>query len=70
MELFAKIVKNEKPFTIFVKNPILDIWQGSEFASEWLKINLNIKGNSNPLLEKNKKKEPTEPQNSCERKCY
>ena len=53
MVLFAKIVKNEKPFTIFVKNPILDVWQGSEYAPEWLpklrmfhfKINLNIKGN-------------------------
>ena len=33
MELFAKIVKNEKPFTI----SILDIWQGSECASEWLR---------------------------------
>ena len=34
MELFAKIVKNEKPFTIFVKTSILDVWQGSEYASE------------------------------------
>ena len=34
MERFAKIVKNEKPFTIFVKTSILDIWQGSEYASE------------------------------------
>ena len=25
MELFAKIVKNEKPFTIFVKTSILDV---------------------------------------------
>ena len=25
MELFAKIVKNEKPFTIFVKSSILDV---------------------------------------------
>ena len=35
MELFAEIVKNEKPFTIFVKTPILDFWQGSQYASEW-----------------------------------
>ena len=34
MELFAKIVKNEKPFTIFIKTFIFDIWQGSEYASE------------------------------------
>ena len=37
MELFAKIVKNEKPFTISSKTSILDIWQGSECASEWLR---------------------------------
>ena len=34
MELFAKIVKNEKLFTIFAKSSILDIRQGSEYASE------------------------------------
>ena len=34
MELFAKIVKNEKPFTIFVKSSILDVWQDYEYASE------------------------------------
>ena len=34
MELFAKIVKNEKPFTIFVKISMFDIWQGSEYACE------------------------------------
>ena len=34
MELCVKIVKNEKPFTIFVKTSILDVWQGSEYASE------------------------------------
>ena len=33
MELFAKMVRNEKPFTIFVKT-YLDVWQGSEYASE------------------------------------
>ena len=33
-ELFAKIVKNEKPFTIFVKTSVLDVTQGSEYASE------------------------------------
>ena len=34
MELFVKIVKKERPFTIFVKTSILDVWQGSEYASE------------------------------------
>ena len=34
MELFAKTVKNEKPFTIFVKTSILDVWQVSENVSE------------------------------------
>ena len=34
MELFAKITKNEKPFIIFAKTSILDVWQGSEYASE------------------------------------
>ena len=34
MELFAKIVQNEKPFTIFPKTSILDVWQSSEYASE------------------------------------
>ena len=34
MELFAKLVKNEKPFIIFAKTSILDVWQGSEYVSE------------------------------------
>ena len=34
MELFAKIVKNEMPFTMFVKTYIVDVWQASEYASE------------------------------------
>ena len=34
MEFFAKIVKNYKPFNIFAKTSILDIWQASEYASE------------------------------------
>ena len=34
MELFAKVVKNARVFTIFAKTSILDIWQGSEYASE------------------------------------
>ena len=50
MELFAKIVKNEKPFTIFAKTSNLDVWEGSEYASKLASkvkdvINLNIKGN-------------------------
>ena len=31
---FCKIVKNEKPFTIFVKTSILDVLQDSEYAFE------------------------------------
>ena len=31
MERFGKIVN--KPFNIFVKRSILDVWQGSEYAS-------------------------------------
>ena len=34
MELFAKIIKNEESLTIFAKTSILDVWQGSEYASE------------------------------------
>ena len=34
MKIFSKIVKYEKPFTIFVKTFILDVWQGFEYASE------------------------------------
>ena len=34
MKLFAKIVKNKKSFTIFAKNTIVNISQGSEYASE------------------------------------
>ena len=34
MELFAKLVKDEKPLTLFVKTSILHVWQGSEYASE------------------------------------
>ena len=32
--LFVKIVKNKKSFTIFIKTFILNVWQGSEYASE------------------------------------
>ena len=34
MELFAKIVKNFRPFTIYPKTFILDVWKGSGYASE------------------------------------
>ena len=34
MEVFAKIIKNEKPFSIFAKSSILNVWQGFEYASE------------------------------------
>ena len=33
MEFFAKIVDGLKLLTIFLKNWILDVWQGSEYAS-------------------------------------
>ena len=34
MDLSAKIVNNEKLFTIFAKTSILDVCQGSEYGSE------------------------------------
>ena len=34
MELFTKVVKNWNPLTICEKTSILDIWQGSKYASE------------------------------------
>ena len=34
MDLSAKIVNNEKLFTIFAKTSILDVCQGSEHGSE------------------------------------
>ena len=34
MELFAKIVKNKKPFTICSRTSILNVWKGSGYASE------------------------------------
>ena len=33
MEFFAEIVNRWKSFTFFVKHSILDVWQGSEYAS-------------------------------------
>ena len=33
MERFEKIVEVSEPLTIFAKRSILDIWQGSEYAS-------------------------------------
>ena len=41
MEGFAKIVSNSHSLTIFVKHSILDIFQGSEYASVSLSINRN-----------------------------
>ena len=35
MKLFVKIFNGLKPFTIFDKNFILDVSEGSEYASEW-----------------------------------
>ena len=34
MELFGKIVKSQKRFTVFAKNSILDVSQSSEYTSE------------------------------------
>ena len=34
MKRFAKIINSFKPLTIFTKHSILDIWQGSEYASD------------------------------------
>ena len=34
MNIFAKIVNGYKPFTIFVKGAILDVWQGSEYVTD------------------------------------
>ena len=59
MELFAKIVKNEKPFTIFAKTSILEVWQGPEHVSEMtskVKDVSFLKVTDNLLLGKNKKK--------------
>ena len=33
IESFAKIVNGFMPLTIFAKRSILDVWQGSEYAS-------------------------------------
>ena len=33
MELLAKIVNGWKPFTVFAKSSILDVWLGSEYTS-------------------------------------
>ena len=35
MEISSKIAKNKKPFTIFVRTSILDVWQCSGDASEF-----------------------------------
>ena len=34
MKLFAKTVNGYKPLTIFAESSILDVWQGSEYASD------------------------------------
>ena len=35
MELFAKILEGFQPLTVFEKNSVLDVWLGSEYASEY-----------------------------------
>ena len=32
MEFFAKVANDSKPLIIFAKCPILNLWQGSEYA--------------------------------------
>ena len=72
IQLFAKLVKNEKPFIIFAKTSTFDVWQDSEYVSE---LTSRVKDVSflnqfkyqrwqNLLLGKNKKKESTELQNN------
>ena len=34
MEFFEKVVEGFQPLTIFGKRSILDVWQGSEYASD------------------------------------
>ena len=34
MESFPKLVNGFHPLTVFVKQSILDVWKGSEYASE------------------------------------
>ena len=64
IKLFAKIVKNEKQFTFFVKISILDVWQCSEYASELAsKVtgeSMSIPKVTDNLLGKTKTKEPVE----------
>ena len=37
MELFAKILNSFQPLTIFVKNTIFDVRQGSKYAFEFIR---------------------------------
>ena len=60
-----------KAFTIFVRTSIfsiLDVWQGSEYASELAfkvtDVSVSISKVTGNLLGKTKKNEPNEPQNS------
>ena len=72
MELFPKIAKNEKPFSIFAKTAIVDVWQGSKYVSElafkvkdvFLFFFHVLQVTDNLLLGKNKRKQPTELQNN------
>ena len=78
MKLFAKIVTKEKPFTIFVKASILDVWQGSEYASELAskvtdvsflnQFEFQFKGNSWPS-KKNQKERASRTFKIVEQKC-
>ena len=43
MEFFAKIVNNLKPGFIFVKTPVLDIWQVSKYSSRFYSLGFSEK---------------------------
>ena len=65
--IYAFCKNSQKPFTIFAKSSILDVWQGSEYTSEFvLKVKALLflksiwisKVTDNLLLGKNKKSQP------------
>ena len=64
MKLFVKIIKNEKPFPIFVKSSISDVSQDSGYASELAfkikDVSFLNQGNRQLSTRKKKHKEPTD----------
>ena len=58
MELFAKIVNDSKSLTISAKSSILDVWQGSGYASSNTNREIHIEGNQlDCVIKKTKKSE-------------